>query len=162
MGAIAGLLALIVLAGGGYFAWTHLAPRAGETRQIASQSAVQIGPTGAAPDATQPVAEAPLAASMTPPVTPPPILPITTINFRTGDGMTGSFRREQGDDWGEYTAKGERAFQFRQRTQTADKLELYDASRNMTIAIDLASKRIFWREGAGPNNPLYEVVSVDR
>lgn len=265
LGPIVGIIALIALAGGGYFAWTLLGPRTGATTQIASQSAVQIGPN-AAPSSTLTLNEAEIRAQATkdfaapstqappgrkfyaqtvnyaggsqtgffqresgtvwgeyqagartsdfrlvsdsdtevvlydqgrdmtvrldlaakkifwrqakgaenplytivsvnqPPAQAPAIAstPIAKINFKTGDGVTGSFRREQGDAWGEYTANGERAFQFKQRAQTADKLELFDASRNMTITIDIPGKRIAWREGAGPNNPLYEVVSVER
>ncbi|WP_319531550.1 MliC family protein [uncultured Cohaesibacter sp.] len=110
--------------------------------------------------------------STAPPSAPPPLpdpTPEPTSPMPVGvDGYSvsqvfhsaGSFSDAGGGNWEELNDQGRVSFRFVERGRNDTSVFLYDASRSVSIQLDLQSGQILYAEGDGPKRQIYTITNA--
>lgn len=78
----------------------------------------------------------------------------------TGNQASGTYIQTGAKNWEEIDAAGATVFQFDEISRDQSSLYLHDASRDVSIQIDLSRKQVSWAKGQAAKSPLYDIVSV--
>ena len=66
-----------------------------------------------------------------------------------GGSLTGLFQQVGDRTWAEKTADGKTRFTFQEQRREANSVQLFDASRNAFIRLDLRARKVMYKEGPG-------------
>ena len=72
----------------------------------------------------------------------------------------GSFSDAGGGNWDELNGQGRVSFRFVERGRNESSVFLYDASRSVSIQLDLQTGQILYAEGDGPKRQLYTITNA--
>jgi len=72
----------------------------------------------------------------------------------------GSFSQAGGGQWEELNNQGRVTFRFREQQRDEWSVYLYDASRNVSLQLDLHRRQILYAVGNAPKSPLYAITNA--
>ncbi|MCC6605568.1 MAG: hypothetical protein IT327_20345, partial [Anaerolineae bacterium] len=84
---------------------------------------------------------------------------VSEVTFATFAGQElGKYRQTSGDEWAEFNQSGTVTAHFKETRREDWLVTLYDASRNVTLALDLHSQTIYYSDGQTYYAPLYLIL----
>jgi membrane-bound inhibitor of C-type lysozyme len=72
----------------------------------------------------------------------------------------GSFSQAGGGQWDELNDQGRVSFRFREQQRDEWSVYLYDASRNVSLQLDLHRRQILYAVGNAPKSPIYAITNA--
>ncbi|MEP3048028.1 MAG: hypothetical protein ABJL55_21935 [Roseibium sp.] len=108
--------------------------------------------------ALQPYANDP--APQTGGVTPLPYSNVNGSNVVQVDFPAGKFKQAGWRQWHETDAQGRVRFNFQEQARDEWSVYMFDASRNVSIQLDLYRKKILYGQGNQPKTDLYDIVNA--
>ncbi|MCC6604754.1 MAG: hypothetical protein IT327_16210, partial [Anaerolineae bacterium] len=84
---------------------------------------------------------------------------VSEVTFATFAGQElGKYRQTGGDEWAEFNQSGTVTAHFKETRREDWLVTLYDASRNVTLSLDLHSQTIYYSDGQTYYAPLYLIL----
>lgn len=87
-------------------------------------------------------------------------LNVMAVVASQGGRRVGEYRQDGTRSWAEFDAAGRKVFQFEERSRNNTTVLLVDRSRNIALLLDIARRKVVYKEGAAPQRDLYDISAA--
>ena len=84
----------------------------------------------------------------------------TAVDIGQAGRKLGEFRQTGPKQWVEINASGAATFRFEETNRDEGSVYLVDRSRNVTIQLDLHTRKVMYGDAGSPRRPLYDILAA--